>query len=171
MRFDNKERESSVSLYITYLNQVLDLCTLTFTHVPAVRKVKNNSTCVLCITKPKLLHKTISLCFCMCGGTMPECPGGSGPEEPCNAAAKDSRLGGPGCGAAGRASLCRVWPQERRLSCGILSIATISSQLPSAGQSPQRHSDRITMRRCLHWRLKHYLSYGDTATAPSLRLI
>lgn len=108
MRFDNKERESSVPLYITYLNQVLDLCTLTFTHVPAVMKVKNNFTCVLCITKPKLLHKTISLCFCMCGGTMPECPGGSGPEEPCNAAAKDSRLGGPGCGAAGRASLCRV---------------------------------------------------------------
>lgn len=52
MRFDNKERESSVSLYITYLNQVSDLCTLTFTHVPAVSKVKNNSTCVLRITKP-----------------------------------------------------------------------------------------------------------------------
>lgn len=108
MRFDNKERESSVSLYITYLNQVSDLCTLTFTHVPAVSKVKNNSTCVLCITKPNSYTRLSLYVFCMCGGTMPECPGGSGPEEPCNAAAKDSRLCGPGCGAAGRASLCRV---------------------------------------------------------------
>lgn len=109
MRFDNKERESSVSLYITYL-----ILSFRFMHIDfytcanSQEGKKNNSTCVLCITKPKLLHKTISLCFCMCGGTMPECPGGSGPEEPCNAAAKDSRLGGPGCGAAGRASLCRV---------------------------------------------------------------
>lgn len=39
---------------------------------------------------------------------MAECPGGSGPEEPRNTAAGDSRLRGPGGGAAGRASLCGV---------------------------------------------------------------
>lgn len=62
---------------------------------------------------------------------MAECPWGSGPEEPCNTAAADSRLRGPSGGAAGRASLCGVRPQERRLSSRILTLTSGPSLLLS----------------------------------------
>lgn len=85
------------------------------------------------------LHTPL-LCLCL-DETLAECSGGSGPEEPRNAAAADSGLRGPSGGAAGRAALCRVRPQERRLSSGILT----SGPPPplSSGQSPQRHSDGV----------------------------
>ena len=105
------------------------------------------------------------VCLCVCdGGTTAERPGGSGPEEPRDADAAGSGLRGAGGGAAGRASLRRVRPQERRLPSRILTATSGSASAAAAAaaalsldMSPQRHADGATMRRCLHRRLQQRL--------------
>lgn len=61
------------------------------------------------------------MCVCV---WLAERPGRPGPEKPRHTAAEDSRLCGPGGGAAGRATLCRVRPKERRLSSRILNVTS-----------------------------------------------
>ncbi len=45
----------------------------------------------------------------------------SGSEESHNRAAEDARSSSPSHCATRRQTMCRIWPQERRLSCGILN--------------------------------------------------
>ena len=64
-----------------------------------------------------------TLCVCVCGwlgDCMAECSRWPDTEEPCDRAAEVSRFSGSSRGAARGETLCRVRPQERRLSGGIL---------------------------------------------------
>lgn len=105
---------------------------------------------------------TLSSCTCLCNYAIPECPGGSGPEEPRNRAAEDSRLCGPGRGASGRAPLCRVGSKERRVSSGILSVPSGSSLLLSVKMVSSKTLSQIKVpplikKVSVHWRFKFKL--------------
>lgn len=50
-----------------------------------------------------------------------ECSWWLGSEESCNRAAEDARSSSAGHRATRGQTLCWIWPQERRLSCGILN--------------------------------------------------
>lgn len=98
--------------------------------------------------------------------TMAECPGGSGPEKPRHAAATDPWLRGPGGGASGRASLCGVRPQERRLSSRILTITSGPgvSVLSARSFSSKTLGDTETQHTSVCTETTQCLSYnGDTA--------
>lgn len=58
----------------------------------------------------------------MCWPYFTECSWWTGPEEPCDRVAQDSRGSSPSSCATGRPNLCRVWPQERWLSCWLLIV-------------------------------------------------
>lgn len=82
---------------------------------------------------------SVFMYVCVC---VKECIRWPGKEEPCkNQAPVYEWFSGSGGGETGGVALCRVWPQERGLSSGLLSL---TSPLPSQTWSvpPKRGRDR-----------------------------
>lgn len=101
--------------------------------------------------------------LCLFSDALSACLGGAGPEEPYNPAAEYSRLCRPGRGAAGGASLCRVWPQERRISSWILSVFQFLSNPNLSEDSLPKQTQ--TIKSCLKTRDV----YRDNAITTSLQ--